>query len=121
MANYTKLAATAKRLIDKNGRTVTLIQQGQDVTDSDKPWRPDPTYARAKVTGKAVFTELEMANPEGIKRKVEGLLFAAADDGGHKLEDFDTVQDGAEVWRLLNGTVIAPGDIRVVYMFEVAR
>lgn len=39
MANYAKLAATAQRLIEKNGRAVTLSRRGEIVSDNNKPWR----------------------------------------------------------------------------------
>lgn len=38
MADFVKLAATAKRLIDGNGRLVRLIALDFDVDDPAKPW-----------------------------------------------------------------------------------
>jgi hypothetical protein len=115
------LAATAARLINKHGRTVTLIHQGNTPLDTDKPWRAQATYPRAQVTGQAVFTEREIVNEEtNTKRQGEVLLFAAnATD--EALEDFDAVEDGGRLWRLTNGRVIQPGPTRIMYEFEVDR
>jgi len=38
MVDYVKLAATAERLVTKNGRTVTLVRTGEVPVDVDKPW-----------------------------------------------------------------------------------
>ena len=43
MVDYTALAATATRLIEANGRSITVLARSQLPDDSAKPWRgPDP-------------------------------------------------------------------------------
>jgi len=121
VANFTAMAAVAKRLIDANGRTVTLIQQGSDPLDLTKPWRGQSTPVRASVSGKAVFTDTNTVNPDNAKRKRQGMLFAASNDSGLGLEDFDIVEDGSIQWKIVSVSVIGPADTRVLYKFEVTR
>lgn len=118
MVDYVSMAAMAKRLIDENGREVTIIQQGHDPQDSTQPWRGLSTYSRYRVTGNAVFTKLE---GDGSKRKVQMMLFAANDDLGQMLEEFDQVEDGDLVWKIDGAEVVGPADSRVIYKFEVSR
>lgn len=122
MVDFAAMALVAKRLIDANGRLVTLIQQGDDaVPDSTKPWRSDGTYARNKAVGSGVFTKLKTENPDNTKRKRQMLLFAAADDLGLRLEEFDQVEDGEVLWKIVDVDVVGPADDRVLYKFEVER
>ncbi len=39
MVNYSKLATTAQRLIESNGKVVTLVQINTTPADVAKPWR----------------------------------------------------------------------------------
>jgi hypothetical protein len=121
VANFTKLAATALRLINANGRTVTIVHQGNTPTDPTKPWRGEDTTVRASVTGTGVFTSLEALNPDNTKREGQMLLFAASADESNDLEEFDQVVDGARYWKIVRAEVIGPADTRVLYKFEVSR
>lgn len=127
MANFTKLAATAKRLIDANGRDVSVIKYGNASQDSDKPWRGQSEYAEATVPGKAVFVPMSSLrsttseNEEGVLREKEFALFAANNDGGHELETFNIIEDDGVVWKIVKTELLAPADTRLLYMFEVIR
>jgi hypothetical protein len=39
MADFEKLAATAQRLVEKNGRAMQLIRHNRTAADPTKPWR----------------------------------------------------------------------------------
>lgn len=127
MADFVKLAATAKRLIDKSGRSVTLVKYGNAPQDSDQPWRGQKTYHEVEVTGKAVFvpkTQIITNFAEivdGVQHEGEYALFAADDDGGYDLEGFDAIIDRGKAWRIGKTELIAPADKRVLYLFEVKR
>lgn len=126
MADFTKLAATAKRLIEKNGRTVTVQQQAVTAADASMPWRATPTPAAVSVTGKAVFVDsaslgITYVNEDNVKRGVQVALFAASNDGNNELEAFDTIEDGTRTWKITNAEVLQPADTRLLYMFEVAQ
>ena len=126
MADFSKMAAVAQRLIQANGRTVTIVRHGKNPQDSDKPWRGSSEYPAATVTGKAAFVAAsdlgyKVRDAENVKRADKVALFAAADDGGQALEDFDVIEDGASVWHIMRVEVLQPATTRLLYMFEVAR
>jgi hypothetical protein len=123
VADFTRLAATAERLIEKNGRTVTVTKQGKTPTDSTKPWRGLSTPGVASVTGKAVFVEPSklQRNEDNVKRAEQGVYFAANNDGGQALETFDTLLDGASTWKILSAELLKPASKKLLYIFAVAR
>jgi hypothetical protein len=122
-----KLAATAKRLIDANGRDVTVVKFGSTPADSEKPWRGQKVPHETEVTGKAAFvpktqiitTYAEIQ--EEVRREGEYALFAADDDGGYDLRSFDAIVDRGQQWRILKTEVIQPADTKILYLFEVSR
>jgi len=115
------MVALSKRLIDANGRTVTLIHQGQTPLDSAKPWRGLDTYHRARVSGPAVFSKSESTNIDNMKRERQSVLFAASNSNGEDLLEFDQIQDGGSVWKIESGELIGPANTEVIYKFEVSR
>lgn len=126
MADFGRLAAMAQRLIEANGRTVTIIKHGADPQDSDKPWRAGSQYPVASVTGRAVFvapSDLghKVVDADNVRRAEKVALFAALDDGGHQLETFDVIEDGDSVWYIIKAEVLQPADTRLLYQFEVRR
>jgi len=128
VANFTKLAATAKRLIDANGRTVTITKQGSVPANSNQPWRGQNSTIAGSVTGTAVFVSTEPGslgiqwlNPDNTKRGDQVAFFAANNDGGKELETYDTITDGDKVWKIVRAQLLAPADTRLIYIFEVAR
>ena len=126
MADFVKLAVTAKRLINANGRTVTLNQLGNTPADSAKPWRGVSTPVRNSVTGKACFVSRSdlgyvVSNVDNLKRSEKVALFAANDDEDKTLEEFDEILDGSVTWRIDRTEVLNPADTRLMYMFEVSR
>jgi hypothetical protein len=127
VADFVGLAATAKRLIDANGRTITVVKFGSVPQDSDKPWRGRREYHEAEVQGKAVFVPrtLNLASrtedQDGVDRQMDYFYFAANNDGGFELETFDAIVDGARTWKIASVELIAPADTRVLYQIEVQR
>lgn len=122
------LAATAKRLIDKHGRTVTVVKHDSNtVADPTKPWRGTSTPVAITVTGKAAFVPRTFIlasfgqDFDGVLEEGEYALFAANDDGGNDLETFNVMKDGGKDWKIMRTELIAPGDTRVLYMFQVKR
>lgn len=132
MVEYARLADTAQRLINENGRSVTLLKLSRADDDTNKPWRGSTTARsapEASVTGKAVFVPLSGADDlgfivdqsSGIKRGSEVALFAANDDGGNDLSLFDEIQDKGGSWKILNTQLLHPADQKILYFFEVER
>ena len=128
MANFVALAATTKRLIDANGRSVTVIKWGTAPQDADKPWRGRREYRSAEVTGIAVFVPRTQKlatvaedDEAGTSRLRDYCYFAADNDGGYDLSTFDAIEDGEVVWRINSVEQITPASTRILYQIEVVR
>lgn len=127
MADFEALAATAKRLIDANGRSVTLIKHGKNPQSGDQPWRGEATYPEAQVTGIGAFVPStllltwKIRTETNVKSGVNYVLFPALDDEGNQLEFFDELRDGSVVWRIASVEVLGPSDTRLLYLIEVVR
>jgi len=126
VADYADFRATAKELIDDFGRDITVTRQAAVAADPTKPWRSSTVPALASVTGKGVFVSpsdlgKRVELRDGVKRPDMVVLFAAANDGGQNLETFDTLTDELTVWQILRAELLAPGDTRLLYQFEVAQ
>lgn len=125
MANFTKLAATAKRLINKNGREVSIVKLNTTPADPARPWRGpnNPRTGGATVVAKAAFVPLGGSNLgitfQDAAPDSEVMLFAADDDEGNFLENFDEVIDGTARWAIGQVQVLQPADKRLLYFFLV--
>lgn len=125
MVDYTALAATAKRLIDKNGRDITLTKRDRTPTDANKPWRGGNAAPTSVGPIKGVLVPFTAEEIDGslIRREDKKALVAANDDDSELLEQFDVLIDGdpADPWRILDVELINPGDVRVIYKFQVRK
>lgn len=126
MADFEKLALTAKRLIEANGRTVTVSKLANTATDATKPWRTTSVPVAESVSGRAVFVDPSslgrlFENVDDVKRGTQVVLFAAENDGGFELETFDTITDFTAEWKILRTKVLNPASVRLLYAFEVRR
>lgn len=131
MPNYTKLALTAQRLIESSGRDVTIVKLDQGSDDANKDWRgkagPRET-PEASVNAKGVFVPLSSSVFLGIENLVpderrgnQVCLVAANADPSKDLTTFDEINDGGSIWRIVQAQVLKPGDVSLLYAFEVKR
>ncbi len=133
MVDYTSLRLTAERLINENGRTLTLQREDQtNFAVTAEPWRTaDPAGANVvSLTVLGVFSEFEKEDFDGslIRRGDKQVLIAAKDledvqSGSEniKIEDFDTLLDGTEIWKIITAVVIEPGSLRVMFDLQVRK
>jgi hypothetical protein len=126
VVDFARMAAVAQRLIEANGRTVTIVKHGKNPQDTDQPWRGSSEYPVATVTGSAAFVAASdlghrVRDDQNVKRADKVALFAAVNDGGHALEEFDVIEDGESVWHIVGAQVLQPGSTRLLYLFEVQR
>lgn len=119
--NYIRSAATAKRLIEANGRSVTLIRKSRTVADATKPWRGPANATDASIGPlKAVIYPNEMKDERGGIVRLAGLKALIAHDSldpASNLEDIDFLVDGAKRLKVTSAAIIGPGDTRIVYEF----
>lgn len=135
MVNYVRAAATAKRLIEENGRTVVLYRKVRTPLDSNKPWRgPDPstdpdanpvTPDPAIVgTVKAVFYPIDEKDENGgLLRRGEEMAMIAHDSlaSPQDLDDIDSIVDGSFTYKVVKACPLGPGDVRIAYEFLLKR
>ena len=131
--NYTAFRLLAERLINENGRSLTLQREDQvNPVDVAEPWRAaDPAGANiVSLTVLGVFIEYEKEDFDGslVRRGDKRVLVAAKDTEDVRtgtenilVEDFDTLLDGAEIWKIITVEVIEPGPLRVMYDLQVRK
>lgn len=135
--NITKLAAVAKRLIDENGRSITLQASGTTPINALQPWRGQTGVATESapdqsVTATGAFLNqadldnfgYQEQNTEGtlLKRGQQWLIVAATDlDPDTDVSQFDTVLDGTRPWTIIKANILQPGTTRVLYDFVVEQ
>ena len=120
MVDFAKSAKTAKRIIDKNGRSVEFIKNSSTPVDSDKPWG-ETDENRVSFTTKAAFIDYDVYEVDGdrIRHGDKKMLVNAIDNGTNDVVNFDVVLDGIYEWRIKNVNAVQPGDIVVMYEVQV--
>jgi hypothetical protein len=125
------IAATANRLIVRNGRVVTFRQFNQTPNDSNKPWR-GPTNPRAgatEVTVSAAFLSPTRADLLGVSRKDDELvkrtvqiaLVAPGPDVTADLSVFHEIVDESSTWQIIWVELLRPAETRILYFVGVGR
>lgn len=122
--DYARLAALAKKLIEKNGRSVTFIQLAVS-TDPAKPWRTDAPAIAASATQNAAFVSLSTRHL-GIELTQDQLELRANEmvlAGGSALDMLrvNQIVDGTETYAVQWVQTIKPGDTAVFYAYGIRR
>ena len=131
MVNYASLKSLAERLIEANGRDLTLVRRDQgNLVDPNEPWRGSTEASEISFVVKGVFTEFEKADFDGslVRRGDKRVLIAdqsVLDESGGapnlKIEDYDHIVDDGVRWKILSVEVIQPGDTRIFYDIHVRQ
>lgn len=109
MANYVRLAATAKRLIEKNGQNLTFTKNSEIPADPTKPWRGSDAAIYLQTVVKGIVTSADFADDEGtivrhgvlrsiiaatsLPRTLSGVTVATA-GSGYAVNDVITLAGG---------------------------
>lgn len=128
MVDYVRLAATATRLVEANGRAMSFVRLDEIPTDLDEPWR-GATLARAPaaetVSGSAVAVPPSSlvalgrkTTDEDFVKRSEQILIAVADSD---IEGFDEVLDEEVRWRITGVEKLKPGSTTLLYFVGVVR
>lgn len=127
MADFVKLAATAKRLIEKNGRVVSLFKRSTTPANASQPWR-GATALDASGNPLNVIACVVPAAGSGFGRRrvVDGelaeafeqvaLVAASSLPADTELERFSTVVDGKRTWKIDAVDKLQPADVPLVYV-----
>ena len=131
MVDYANFRNLAERLIEENGRTLTLVLQDQgNLTDPNKPWRDSTEAAEIRFDVLGVFVKFdnEAIDGETVRLGDKQVLIAAKsveDESGSapniEIEDYDFLLDGTARWNIVNVELIEPGPVRILYEAHVRK
>lgn len=129
--DYNKLALTSKRLIDKNGRNITLTKLGAGIADPDKPWRGTQVVTETDpVITKGVFAIGNTSIPTESRGlafdwvdsellKVTRHVCIVAAEGLPVLDEYKVMHEEGQTkpWNIIWGQCLQPGTKRILYVF----
>jgi len=139
VADFAKAAATAKRLIEANGRAVTLRKLNRTPDDVAKPWNGSTATPSTGAGGVVAAVTMAFVPPSGsglgkLIQDVEGELVAGYDQVGlvatdslpagvtaADMEKAETVTDGADAWRVISRAHLKPADRSVLFAFALKK
>jgi hypothetical protein len=120
--NYARLAQVAQRLIDENGRALTITLRPRTPVDLTKPWNGPNIAASASITVTGVIGDDTEVDAKGdLVRNGQKLAYIAALDTDPALiEQYDVLTDGSDRWKIQKVDNVAPGPTRLVYVLTLA-
>jgi hypothetical protein len=130
MPDYAALAATAKRLLDGAGRSLTFINLDFDAEDASKPWR-GPEDPRLRTARELVLfgTQVQIASTvklglsvefyEAVKKASLVFLVGSSED----LNQYDEVIDSRDGkrWTMILSETLEPGDTIILSYVVLGR
>lgn len=130
MVNYVKLQATALRLINANGRAITLGRKSRTAADANEPWN-GPTGADTTLAIFGVFVPPNTVREFGLPSLGEGtefqdllrfsqqIVIVAPED--NDIRDYEYVIDRSENWGIVATQVLRPGELTMLGFIGVRR
>lgn len=130
--DYDAIAATARALVEANGRQVTLRAFNNTPSDGAKPWRGNTNpvaapSASATPYGVAVppssATSLGMSTQDNDLVKRSEQIFIITPVGGETLDysDMNELVDGTVPYRIVGVEKLRPANVTLLYFIGVAR
>jgi len=124
--DWSSFVALAKRLIDKNGRSVNIELLSKGPADANKPWRGNATPATSISTVvKACFvpatTEMfgrTIANDDMLAKTDQIALVAQSTSN---LENYTSINDGNSRYKIEWVWTLKPGSVIIMYAFGICR
>lgn len=128
MVDYVKLAATALRLITKNGKTITVTKLNTTASDANKPWRgavdprsPPAATASVKAVEVAPGSLGKLISKGDIPADVETAFMVAPELTTAALDDFDELTSDGTIYSIGKIIKIKPASVVMLYIFMVAK
>jgi len=128
--DYVSFRLLAERLIETNGRTLSLVRRDQgNPVDAAKPWRASTEAAEITVAILGVFIEFEKEDFDGtlVRRGDKRILVSdksvtdTSSAANLKIEDYDYVLDGTVRWKIITAETIEPSPLRIMYNLQVRQ
>lgn len=131
MVDYVKMAATALRLVTKNGKTITLVKLATTPSDVTKPWRGPvdqrgPAAASVDLKGVEVPLLKRQFGAAYSKKDIpdtvtDAFLVAPALSGTPDLTEFDELISDGVTYKIEVADVLRPGPVILLYYFMVSK
>lgn len=132
MVDYVRLAATAKRLIDKNGRQISFVKLNETPENSSRPWNgPDEDGADTLLALRGVFVPPNTVRQFGLTALGEGTEFQdliafsqqiiITAQGENDLREYTSVIDRSDRWGIIGLQVLRPADVTLLAFVGVRR
>ena len=131
MVDYVKLATTAKRLVEKNGRSVVLTGLEGSSVDTDKPWLGPMDAVGVPLPISGVFVPPNTIRQFGLTALGHGTEYIDLVDfseqimitfpGETDLRQYRTLVDNSQDWRIIGIQSLKPGDITLLAFIGVRR
>ena len=130
MVDYVSLQSLAERLIEHNGRDLSLVRRDQgNPIDPAKPWRGSTEAATITVVVKGIVIDFEKEDFDGslVRRGDKRILIAnksVTDEStasNLKIEDYDHILDGGVRWKIITAMLIEPGPLRIMFDLQVRQ
>ena len=130
MVDYTKLAATADRLIKANGREITFIGKSQTPADPTKPWDGPTDGTDTKLILKGVFVPPNTVRQFGLTALGQGTEYVdlisfseqiiITFQGDNDLRLYTQVLDDVK-YGIVGLQVLKPGPINMLAFVGIRR
>jgi hypothetical protein len=132
MADHSKFLALSRKLIAREGRSVTFSKLVATSADAARPWKGaarnvgDPPPLTGGVTTIAVFLPDgagfgKMIEDNELFKSSEQMLLVAPPESGEDLGAYDVVTDGSVRWKINIAKELKPADLTVLFAMGVSR
>lgn len=130
--DYNALAATARGLVEANGRQVTLRKLATTPADANKPWRGAASpagapaaqaapYGVAVPPSSAVALGMSTKDTDLVKRSEQIFILTPVEGETLDYSTMTELVDGTEPYRIVAVEKLRPADVTLLYFVGVAR
>lgn len=122
MATDLQKAEKAKITLDKKGRKITFVKEGEISSDLNQPWRGTVGAAKTFDTI-GVFISYESKDIDGELIRVfdKKVLVNAIDSSAYDLSTFDKIIDGSTTWKIQNVKALQPANQIILNEVQVRK
>ena len=140
MADFVKLAATAQRLVEANGRAVDLFRVNRTPDDPARPWRGvsgSPTVPEGGFIATGIIMAFVPPSGSGFGKLLvdgDGELDVAFDQIGllasdslpvgitpEDIEQADSIRDGSDIWKIMLRSHLRPASTSLLFTLGLKR
>lgn len=118
MVDFTSLSNVAQRLIQENGRSITLTNHSDVANNASKPWLGDNSSGGETLTVIAAFFDPAQGDREGslVEEGAKRALIADNDVGAFPIStDRTRLVDGSTTYRIAQVRTVQPATKNVYY------